>query len=485
MRGNMKIEFDVLDKKFFITNILLAGGVAVGVIVLLLLLDNIATRKREAQQTVLAVVKIDENTVDPRQWGYNFPRQYDSYLLTATTDHTIRSDGESLSKIDGEWAKWRIIFNGYPFGVEYNEKRGHAYMLEDQLKTRRVTEFQQPGSCLHCHGSMVNVYRDAGLQAGVPQGKENLEAQIMKGFEVINPMPYHEAVKMVNMPIACIDCHDPDNMNLRISRPAFLDGVRNLASSDYALPYLPSIERWRKGFRKEPYNPNTMATRQEMRSMICAQCHVEYYFRGTEKRVVFPWHQGLGADEAEQYYDEQNFSDWVHKNSGAPIIKAQHPEFETWSKGIHARSGVSCADCHMPYKRDGALKVSDHHVRSPLLDPAASCQKCHAYSEQELIARVDNIQKTSMQLLRQTETAVVDLINAIQVFAVQYGDDANMQTSLNLARKLHRRAQWRVDYVCAENSKGFHAPQETARMLADAIDYARQGEQALYRGSQH
>jgi nitrite reductase (cytochrome c-552) len=474
----MKIE---LNRKFLITNVLLAVCAGIGTIVLLLLIDNIATRKIEARQTVLEVVKIDDNTVDPKVWGYNFPRQYDSYLLTATTDRSRHGGSESLSKIDGEWSKWRTIFSGYAFGIDYREKRGHAFMLEDQQKTRRVTEFNQPGACLHCHASMVNVYRDAGLKAGASQGKENLEEQIMKGFAEINPMPYKEAVKLAEMPISCIDCHDPDTMQLRITRPAFLDGIRNLALSDYPVPQMPSIERWRKSSKKEIYNPDTMASRQEMRSMVCAQCHVEYYFKGPEKRVVFPWHNGLGMDEAEKYYDDQNFSDWTHKISGAKVIKAQHPEYELWSKGIHSRSGVSCADCHMPYQREGAMKVSDHHVKTPMLDVAASCQTCHSHSEAELIARVDNIQKTTVKLLRQTETAVVDLINAIQSFAALHENDAVMQTRIAEARKYQRQAQWRIDYIAAENSKGFHAPQEAARILGESIDFARKGELALYR----
>ena len=65
-----------------------------------------------------------------------------------------------------------------------------------------------------------------------------------------------------------------------------------------------------------------------------------------------------------------------------------------WSQGIHARSGVSCADCHMPYMREGAIKVSNHQVRSPLLDVSRSCQTCHRFPEEELKARVTAIQSS-------------------------------------------------------------------------------------------
>jgi hypothetical protein len=82
---------------------------------------------------------------------------------------------------------------------------------------------------------------------------------------------------------------------------------------------------------------------QEMRSYVCGQCHVEYYFKGDEKRLTFPWSKGLKAEDMYAYYEEAKFRDFVHKETGAPVLKAQHPEFEMWSQGVHARSGVACA----------------------------------------------------------------------------------------------------------------------------------------------
>ena len=160
--------------------------------------------------------------------------------------------------------------------------------------------------------------------------------------------------------------------------------------------------------------------------------------------------------------------------TGAPALKAQHPEFEMWSQGIHARSGVACADCHMPYVREGALKVSNHHVRSPLLNVAQACQTCHRYPEQEILARAQLIQGRNKALLERAEAAVVALIDAVKAAPRDVGEK-----ELAEARRLHRRAQWRVDFVNAENSMGFHAPQEAARILGEAIDYARQGQLEL------
>jgi nitrite reductase (cytochrome c-552) len=208
--------------------------------------------------------------------------------------------------------------------------------------------------------------------------------------------------------------------------------------------------------------------------MSCAQCHVEYHFAGEGKRLTFPWHNGLKVEQIEAHYNSVGWTDFVQKDSGSPVIKAQHPEFELWSQGIHARSGVSCADCHMPYKREGAIKVSEHQVRSPLLNVARSCQTCHNYTETEIKERVETIQARTYDLMMRAEEATVAAILAIQrAKAAGVSDDA-----LKPAHALHRKAQFRTDFINAENSMGFHAPQEAARILGEAIDYARQAQLA-------
>jgi nitrite reductase (cytochrome c-552) len=218
-----------------------------------------------------------------------------------------------------------------------------------------------------------------------------------------------------------------------------------------------------------------MATRQEMRSFVCGQCHVEYYFKGAEKRLTYPWGKGLRVDQIADYYDEVGFSDWTHAATGAPVLKAQHPEFELWNQGIHARSGVACADCHMPYTRVGALKISDHHVRSPLLNVNQACQPCHKWPEQELLARAETIQGRTLALRNRAMDALMALIRDIEAVRAAGVPD----TELAEARRLQRRGQFYVDFIESENSNGFHAPAESLRVLGDAIDYIRQGQLAL------
>jgi nitrite reductase (cytochrome c-552) len=396
-------------------------------------------------------------------WGQNFPRQYDSYLRTADDARAPRGGSEAMpSKLDAD-PRLRRIFAGYPFSVDYRERRGHAHMLEDQDNTERVLKFKQPGACLHCHASIVPAYRQEG------------GGDVMKGFEKVCPMPLADARKLVNHPVSCIDCHDPKTMQLRVTRPGFIKGISELAKSAEPLPHLTSIEHWRKSKREQDYDVNALASRQEMRSFVCGQCHVEYYFKPEGKLVTYPWHKGLKVEQIESYYDEIGFKDWIHAETGAPVLKAQHPEFEMWSQGIHARSGVSCADCHMPYVREGAVKVSDHHVRSPLLNIARACQTCHRYPEEEIKARAEIIQDRNKALMDRAEDAVVQLLDAIKEARAKNIPDEK----LTEARKLQRKAQWRVDFINAENSMGFHAPQEAARILGEAIDYARQGQLSI------
>jgi nitrite reductase (cytochrome c-552) len=265
-------------------------------------------------------------------------------------------------------------------------------------------------------------------------------------------------------------------MQLRVTRPAFLNGVKLLARSPAALPHLPSVERWRKE-KKGEYDPNAMASRQEMRTLVCAQCHVEYYFKGEGKLLTYPWSKGLKVEEIESYYDEAGWKDWTHPTSGAPLLKAQHPEFEFWSQGVHARSGVACADCHMPYVREGAIKISDHQVRSPLLNINRACQTCHRYPEEELKARVESTQDRVKSVMILSEDAVLALIADIEKAKQSGATDEQLKA----ARDFHRKAQWRLDFVAAENSMGFHAPQEALRILAEAIDFSRRGQEEIKR----
>ncbi|MBM3286200.1 MAG: ammonia-forming cytochrome c nitrite reductase subunit c552 [Candidatus Eisenbacteria bacterium] len=437
---------------------ILAAILAAGVTGLLV---NIFEHKQEAKNPFFRVVEITDEIEDPIVWGKNFPQQYDLYSRTVDQVRTRYGGSEGVprtptdadprsvvaqSKLE-EDPRLKAIWAGYAFARDFREERGHAFMLEDQSFTERQLAVKQPGSCMNCHASVYVPYKKLG------------GGDLTAGFEKMNQMPYSEARTHVEHPIACIDCHDPETMQLRITRPGFMEGMQALKASQGVADY----------------DVNKSATRQEMRSFVCAQCHVEYYFKGAEKRLVYPWHKGLKVEEILDYYDEVGHKDWVHAASGAPALKAQHPEFELWSQGIHARSGVACADCHMPYRRIGAMKISDHHVRSPLLNVSAACQPCHKWPEEELKSRVEEIQDRTYGLRNHAMDALVALIEDLG----KAKESGRSDEELSAARQMQREAQFRIDFVEAENSTGFHAPQEAARILGEAIDIARKGQLAV------
>lgn len=440
---------------------LVAAITLVATIAGIALLTNVMERKQEAKNPFFRVVELTDDTEDPAVWGKNFPLQYDGYKKTVDQVRTRFGGSEAEPKTPTqkdprsvvaqsrleEDPRLKTMWAGYAFAVDFREERGHAYMLDDQTFTQRQEVVKQPGTCVNCHASAYLAYKRLG------------GGDIFKGFEELNKKPYFEARKEVSHPVACIDCHDSQTMALRITRPAFIEGLK----------------AWKESQGVKNYDVEKMATRQEMRSFVCGQCHVEYYFKGTEKRLTYPWQKGLQVENILAYYDEVKHKDWVHKESGAEVLKAQHPEFEMYNQGIHARSNVACADCHMPYLREGALKISDHHVRSSLLNINRSCQTCHKWSEEELKTRVETIQERTYKLRNIAMDALIQLIDDIKKAKESGKSDADLAT----ARDFQRKAQFYLDFVEAENSTGFHAPGEAARILAESINFSRLGQVTL------
>jgi nitrite reductase (cytochrome c-552) len=434
---------------------IVSAAAAVGVTALLV---NIFQRQQEAENPFYRVVELNDDIDDPAVWGKNFPLQYDGYRRTVDQVRTRYGGSEAVPRTPSaadprsivaqsrleEDPRLKTMWAGYAFATDFREERGHAYMLADQTFTQRQEVTKQPGTCMHCHASVYGPYRRLG------------GGDLIKGFERMNQMPYADARKQVQHPVACIDCHDPGSMQLRVTRPGFLEGITVLKASQGIADY----------------DVNRDATRQEMRSFVCGQCHVEYYFKGAEKRLTYPWGKGLRADDILAYYEENGFRDWTHAETGAPTLKAQHPEFEMWNQGIHAKSGVACADCHMPFQRVGAMKISDHHVRSPLLNINRACQTCHHWPEEELRQRVEDIQDRTFAMRNQTLDVLMALVSDIKAARATGATDAQLEQ----ARLMQRRGQFLLDFIEAENSMGFHAGGEAARVLAKSIDYLRQGQ---------
>lgn len=426
-----------------------------------MLVINMMERKSEQEIPRHDVVALDETTVDPAVWGQNFPAQYEAFKRTSEMEPTVHAGSTrveheptaddprefvSSSRVE-EDPRLTVMWDGYAFAVDYRHARGHEYMLLDQRTTRRVTEFDQPGTCLNCHASMPAVYAEAG------------DGDIEAGFHAINKMDYEEASAMADQPIACIDCHDPETMNLRVTRPALVEGLKQLKASEGI----------------EDYDVNRDATIEEMRTYVCAQCHVEYYFAGEDKTLTFPWSEGIEIDQIWEYYQKDGHIDFTHATTEAEIVKAQHPEFDIWSNGVHADAGVTCADCHMSYTRQGAQKVTDHHIRSPLLDINQSCGTCHSDDEETMYNRVITIQDRYVDSRDKALDALVDLIESIEVAM----EDGTPEEYIDLAREYQNKASFYIDYTYSENSYGFHAPDYSQKILQTSIDESRKGQMAL------
>ena len=348
------------------------------------------------------------------------------------------------------------LWLGYPFMYEYNEARGHTYAVKDFVNIDRINRYGEkgglPATCWNCKTpkmmEWIGKYGDAFWTKDV------------------NTFRGKDAISEMDETIGCSNCHDPATMELR--------------------PYSEPLKDWLKRSGKDW----DKLSRNEKRTLVCAQCHVEYYFthkdNGPAGRPVFPWDKGFGPGDMYEYDKSHGpkqadgssgpFTDWVHAASKVPMIKMQHPEYETFIDGPHGAAGVSCADCHMPYQRVDGKKVSSHWMTSPLKDPELrACRQCHADKTADYLrGRVLYTQeKTFRQLLQAQEESVraheaVRLANAVP--AEQRA--ANYDSLMAEAREMVRKGQLYWDYVSAENSVGFHNPAKALDTLMSSMEFS-------------
>lgn len=375
----------------------------------------------------VAQAKIPRGEYDPAVWGKAYPLQYASYEKNKEMKASPTGYGGSLPV-----QKWdmqpeiKVNFDGMAFSKDYKEDRGHSYALLDQKESARVTK-ATVGSCIVCKTPYV----------------EKLFAEQGWGF---TKTPLVQLLDEAKHPVSCASCHDSETMALKITQPAFVEAMQH------------------KGIDV------TKASRQDMRSYVCAQCHSEYYFEPGSNRVVFPWDNGLTPEAMYTYYSTKpnGFEkDWVHARSKAPMLKAQHPDYEEWSGGVHAQSGVSCADCHMPYMRQDGQKYTSHHVTSPLQNVRSSCLTCHKQDEAWAVAQVKMIQDSVFAMQQRAGQNVARAHDAIAKAAATPGVQ---EAQLAEARELIRQAQWHWDYVAAANGMGFHNPVQSQHSLGTALD---------------
>lgn len=520
---------------------ILAIGLIVGFVVAYISAD---IGEKKGEQIALASANMAGiSDDDPRftTWGKAFPEHLDSYLKGANYEPVPTKFGGNLSynKLD-RFPQLVRMWAGYPFSVDFNEERHHFYIQSDQMKTARNNKDLlnsaglkafggQPTACMNCHSGWTKWLIDNVA------GGDFVKFNSAKYWTMIKNVPTmdnqapdskeHTGLHGgTRMGLTCADCHSPNDMSLRLTRPALIEAL---------------VDR---GYEKDA-KQGIKASRQEMRTLVCAQCHVEYYFKSTGSKVAtmgesiannpnakwldgsqktyeqidywrdgnkptevtvdgltlaFPWSEWKKGEPfriemLDDYYDkvrEKFPQDWVHKETKAPMIKIQHPETEFASGGIHAQNGVSCADCHMPYTRGGAKKITSHEFTSPLRDVNTACKSCHAQPEEYLKAQAYSIQTSIASMQRSAEYAIVSLIEDIKNVRAAMGnlakyqtdgkaDDKKISAALKEVLELHRKSQMRADFVNAENSTGFHNPTEAARIMGQSIAMAKEGQGLL------
>jgi nitrite reductase (cytochrome c-552) len=440
----MKSISELVSKRPWFGWALFLGTICV-VFLLGLLAASIIERRTEAEFTFKPDINFGENEPRNEIWGQNFPREYNSWFQTSDTSFRSKHGGSATRDLLEENPRLVVLFAGYPFSKDFKQARGHFYAIDDIRATLRTgapkdgVPSPMPNTCWTCKSpDVVRVMKEKGVKEFYSGTWESL------GAEIVNP-------------IGCLDCHDPKTMNLTITRPGLIEAME-----------------------RQGIDVNS-STHQGMRSLVCAQCHVEYYFDKKNYEgaayLTFPWDSGFSAESIEKYYDNIEFSDWTHALSRTPMIKAQHPDYELFMTGVHYKRGVACADCHMPYMNEGGQKFTNHQIQSPLNNISASCQVCHREETDSLIGDVYYRQDKIKEIRDQLEIQLVWVHVEAKAAWDNGASDAQMKPILNLIRQ----AQWRWDFIAASHGSSFHSPLEVSRIISHGLDKAREARMQLQR----
>ena len=409
----------------------------------------ISINGNKAEQKIINTASAAETNVKPvpqikkfeprsSEWGKYYQRQYDSYRKTRKSD--------KITDMLVEYPALVVLWAGYGFSKDYNAPRGHFYILEDNINTLRTggpvdaVTGPMPTACWTCKSPDVPRLINEIGELDYFTGK-----WARHGSEIANP-------------VGCADCHDNETMRLTVTRDYLkrgLDAEGSLKAAD--------------------------VTHQDLRSLVCAQCHSEYYFKktkwkdknGEEKTagvVTFPWDNGFSAEAMDKYYDDRGFVDWTNKVSKTPMLKAQHPGYEMYKTGVHGLNDVACADCHMPYVREGGVKYSSHNVSSPLDHMANTCLNCHSEEEKAFKDRVAR----KLERKNELNKTAMDVIARAHLEAGKAWELGASEAEMKDILQDIRHAQWRWDYSIASHGSFFHAPEETLRVLGSAINIGQE-----------
>jgi len=400
---------------------------------------------------------IGEKEFDPEVWGKVFPLQYESWLKTEEPKPS------SLSMYRKGWDKDKIVydklnempylallFNGWGFGVEYNEPRGHHYAVIDQIEID-PSRTKPGGVCLACKNPMHKSLTEKN-------GMAYLTA------------PFGDALKMMPEKLqklgpACYDCHKPADMGMRINKTHLENGLKMLGKDEF--------------------------TRQEQRMLACAQCHITYYVPRTPDKkvagdVTLPWTGAKWGNISIEGIIKDLLTDtkrieWKQKVTGFDMPFIRHPEFELFTKGsTHFNAGLSCPDCHMPYRRSGSYKISDHNVTSPVKMDFIACAQCHTEKADWLKKQLFTTQERTVSMQSRAGYAVATVAKLFEIIHENQAKGKNIDQGIYAkAKDAYMQGALRLNFISAENSMGFHNPTETARILTDSLAFANKAETML------
>jgi nitrite reductase (cytochrome c-552) len=386
----------------------------IAVSLILLLLISVGCQKSEE------IMRVED-------WKDKHPEVYQSYLANAEMKTTTYGGSEPTDYLE-QYPELKVFYDGYGFSKEYARARGHVYALEDVINTSRP---KAGASCLAC--------KTADFSAALENGGIGVNKMDFKVFVEENPQMET---------ISCYDCHRNTPGEVKITRAHFNDALT---------------------FVDQENNLNNYA---------CAQCHVEYYQDPETKAVILPWKNGLNTDDMIEYFDDIEFADWEHPTTGAKMLKAQHPEFETYNGSIHYASKLSCLDCHMP-KIEGEENLRTHHWTSPLKSEKGltqTCIPCHGGDAKDIVAKVEGVQEEVYNKTQEVSDKLLDYINRLTK-AVE--DGAIEGADLEELREIHRKAQFKWDFVFVENGEGFHNSSKAHKNLNESMKLLEKGFEIL------
>lgn len=402
---------------------------------------------------------IADGAIDPAEWGKVYPTEYKLYMQTGEPTPAGKSKykkgydvGEDRRDKLDEYPFLALLYNGWGFGSEYREPRGHYFMVQDQLEVD-PGRVKAGGSCLTCKTPYAPMLQKQMGAAYFSTPYKEVLARLPKDQQTLG--------------VACVDCHDNRDMGLKISRGFTLG----------------------KALQEIGLDASKM-TKEQGRTLVCAQCHVTYMIPKDKEMhstdVVFPW-QGsqVGHITIENIIKQIKSSpangEWVQSVTGFKLGFIRHPEYELFSNDSpHWAAGATCADCHMPTITADGKKVADHRIMSPLKSDLKACAACHTESPEALRAKVYAIQDATMTIYLKdgyataTVAKLFEMANKVKKSGKQIDESLYAQ-----ARENYEQAFYRVVFIGAENSTGFHNPKETMRVLMDASRYAAAAEVQL------